>query len=357
MAGRTYDFFLGANTPRGFFSYYDDLIDLTTAKEVYAIKGGPGTGKSSFMRKIAGKLVEKGLECEYILCSSDPDSLDGVVFPEIGVAFVDATAPHVVEPKYAYAVERYLHVGEFVDADALEAVRGDIIAATDGYRECYAGAYRCIYAAGEIDSDMSRSALTAGAIERTEKRARGIAAREFSRKTGRAAKEKRRFLTAHSPKGVVTLDDTVWQLAGRVYEISEAYGLAAKMLAVLRDAALESGYDVISCYSPLYPDTRLAHLFVPELKLAFTTCAYTEDAYRRIHLDGYLDRELLLSQKQRLKFLRRTRDALLGDAVSDLAEAKRRHDALEKLYNGAVDFDGLFKSAEELADRLIEKYL
>ena len=66
MNGRTYSFFLGANAPTGFFSYYDDLIDLSSANEVYILKGGPGTGKSSFMGRVAKRLVEEGIECEYV---------------------------------------------------------------------------------------------------------------------------------------------------------------------------------------------------------------------------------------------------------------------------------------------------
>lgn len=91
---KTYRFFLGANSPEGYYSFYDQLIDLNTAREVYIIKGGPGSGKSSFMRRATALLTEAGFATEYICCSADPDSLDGVVFPEIGLAFVDGTQPH-----------------------------------------------------------------------------------------------------------------------------------------------------------------------------------------------------------------------------------------------------------------------
>lgn len=355
MEGRTYSFFLGANAPTGFFSYYDDLIDLSTANEVYILKGGPGTGKSSFMRRVAKRLVEEGLECEYVPCSSDPDSLDGAIFREIGVAMVDGTSPHVVEPKYPYAVERYYHIGAFVDPDALRPVRDDIIAATKHYRERYPSAYRCISAAKSIDDDICRSVLTSDAIERTLKRAHGVARREI-RRAGHEAVERRRFLTANSPKGIVTLTDTVGSLADRVYEISSDYGLTPHFFSAIRLAALEAGCEIVSCYSPMSPESGLEHIFLPELGLAFTCCK-TDSPYRRIHLDGYLDRELLLSQKQRIRFLRRTRDALMEEAVEDLAEAKRRHDELEKLYIPSVDFDSLGRAADRLANTIANRYL
>ena len=50
-------------------------------------------------------------DTEYILCSGDPDSLDALLLPQLGVALVDGTAPHVVEPKYPGVVDRYVKHG------------------------------------------------------------------------------------------------------------------------------------------------------------------------------------------------------------------------------------------------------
>ena len=48
-------YFLGANSPRGFYSLYDELIDADAARAVYILKGGPGCGKSTLMRRVAGR--------------------------------------------------------------------------------------------------------------------------------------------------------------------------------------------------------------------------------------------------------------------------------------------------------------
>lgn len=87
-------FFLGANSPAGFYSLYDQLIDPAEAAGVYILKGGPGCGKSTLMRLVAAQAEERGLKVEYIPCSGDPDSLDAVIFPERKAAIVDGTAPH-----------------------------------------------------------------------------------------------------------------------------------------------------------------------------------------------------------------------------------------------------------------------
>ena len=41
------DTFLGANTPIGFVSLFDELYDPYQEQHLYIIKGGPGCGKYS----------------------------------------------------------------------------------------------------------------------------------------------------------------------------------------------------------------------------------------------------------------------------------------------------------------------
>ena len=86
-------YFLGANSYKGFVSKYDDLVNQPAIRRLYIIKGGAGCGKSTFMKTIAAAANEAGLDVERILCSGDPDSLDGIYIPQIGIAYVDGTAP------------------------------------------------------------------------------------------------------------------------------------------------------------------------------------------------------------------------------------------------------------------------
>ena len=71
----------------------DINLDIKTNK-ITAFIGPSGCGKSTFMRRTTAAMEERGLESVYIHCSGDPDSLDGVIFPAIGTAIVDGTAPH-----------------------------------------------------------------------------------------------------------------------------------------------------------------------------------------------------------------------------------------------------------------------
>lgn len=94
MSGKIKRVFPGGNTSKGFYSYYDYIIE-PDANRIFVIKGGPGVGKSSMMKKVAKDLLEKGYDIEYHHCSSDNNSIDGLVVPKLRVAMVDGTAPHV----------------------------------------------------------------------------------------------------------------------------------------------------------------------------------------------------------------------------------------------------------------------
>ena len=53
-------YFAAANTKDGFYSYFDDIFFNPSIKRRYIIKGGPGTGKSSFMKRVALWAQKKG---------------------------------------------------------------------------------------------------------------------------------------------------------------------------------------------------------------------------------------------------------------------------------------------------------
>lgn len=95
MKGKIKNVFPGGNTSQGFYSFYQYIISQDTARRKICIKGGPGTGKSTLMKKVGEFFNLKGYDIEYHHCSSDNNSLDGVVIKGLNIAIVDGTAPHV----------------------------------------------------------------------------------------------------------------------------------------------------------------------------------------------------------------------------------------------------------------------
>ena len=351
-------FFLGANSPGGFYSLYDQLIDPEEAEEIYILKGGPGCGKSSLMRKVGSAMEAHGLAVEYIDCSGDPDSLDAVVIPALKTALVDGTAPHVVEPKYPGLVESYVNLGNCYDRAGLHTVAAELKGCMKGYKGCYQRAYRCLTGAAQLAEDDRAILLTPELEARLARRARGILSREVKGTGAEDGRAVQRFLGGVTWQGVLVRRDTVTALCERIYELSDSWGLAHGMLVQLAAGAMAAGHDAILCPSPLCPD-RLEHLLIPALSLAFVSAPpsdpWPKKPYRRIRVDAMAGPETLRRNRARLRFSRRVRAALTEEAVEALAQAKGMHDELEALYNPHVDFGQVYGIADEIVRRLEER--
>ena len=124
-------YFLAANSCQGFVSYFDKSYNVDELWQVYIIKGGPGTGKSSFMKYIAKKANEEGLSAELCPCSSDPHSLDAVIIPQRKTVIMDGTSPHTVDPCYPAVCEEILNFGQFWNSESFKGKEQKIIALTD----------------------------------------------------------------------------------------------------------------------------------------------------------------------------------------------------------------------------------
>ena len=116
------------------------------------------------MRRIGAAMEERGEQVEYLYCSGDPKSLDGVHIPRIRAAVVDGTAPHVVEPKYPGAVDRYVNLGQFYDIAAAKEQREEIIRHTDACSAAYKRAYRALGAARQMADNAAALAAEGTSI-------------------------------------------------------------------------------------------------------------------------------------------------------------------------------------------------
>ena len=158
-------YFGASNSAQGFKNYFGEIF--SRCGFVYIIKGGPGTGKSSFMRRISRSAKERGERVEYYFCSSDPSSLDGIVMhTEKGlVGIVDGTAPHVREPKYPGAYDEIIDLGAFWNKELLIKQKNEIVALGDRKSAEYKNAYTFLRSVGNLravnDSPSQSNVATA----------------------------------------------------------------------------------------------------------------------------------------------------------------------------------------------------
>lgn len=354
----TTHFFLGANSGQGFQNLFPRFCEPDNFHDLLVLKGGPGAGKSTMMRTIGRAMEDRGEEVEYLYCSGDPQSLDGIHIPRIRTAIVDGTAPHVIEPRYPAAADRYVNLGRFYDIAAAKRDRADVVRYTQEGSAAYQRAYRAFGAARQMADSAAALAAEGLNAEKLLRRTDGIIGRELRGK-GSGGRDAFRFLGSLTCQGPVWRFDSVQTLCPKVYQLQDSYGLAAPMLQRLHAAASARGFRAVVCPDSEHPD-RIQHLLLPELGLGFVTSregmAYTGPAYRRIRLDAMVDAAHYKRYKARLRFSARVAGALREEGLDALREAKAAHDRLEAVYHPHVDFKGVSRLVSEELAR-IEGYL
>ncbi len=351
--GKIYYSFLGANTPQGFVSLFDELYNPYKSCRAFIVKGGPGTGKSTLMKKAGAKFEKEGMDVEYIYCSSDPHSLDGLIVPEKGICIADGTSPHILEPKFPGAAENIINTGDFWDREKLFRRQDEIRSLTLENSMCHRRSAKYLAAAGSINDENIRLSNKYVDFDKTDSFALRFTARELPKKKGaKPGRKLKRFISAITPEGLIFLDGSVQALATRIIGIDDEYTLASSLLVDrIGEMAVKNGYDVIFCHCPFKPKMQCEHIIIPEMKLAvltLKTAHKTEIACDRlIHAKRFLH-EGLYDYSCSLRFNRRLIKELTAQAVEALKQAKKTHDKLEAIYIDAMDFSALEVYCEKI---------
>ncbi|MBQ9097696.1 MAG: ATPase [Clostridia bacterium] len=335
-------YFLGGNTPQGFYSYYDYLIDAEKAKKAYVIKGGPGTGKSTLMKSAANWGEDNGYQVDFLHCSSDPNSLDGIII-DGDIAMVDGTSPHTLDPKNPGCVEKIINMGDFWDEARLRENKEKIIEINKQIKECFASAYNYLAAAGCIYKNIHSP--EDGRIAKTI----------FDEVAGRESvcgkgKMRKLFASAIGPAGTVSFADTL--LLKKCYVLKTDFAKGTSMvMKKIAQIFLDNGYDTELFYDPLAPDELIEHICVPEMGASVLTsigCSnvVNENAYV-IDVDEIMNISTCGKDYIHNKLMTET---LIKEAAGIIAKAKQKHDELESCYIPCMDFE----SANKCAKRIIE---
>ena len=335
MNGNTIRTFLGANSSEGFASLYKEFLGNY---RTIVIKGGPGSGKSGFMKKVAAKAVQQGYFTEYCYCSSDASSLDAIRIPEKNLCIVDGTLPHCIEPRFPGAQDEILYTGQFWDPEKLKSHKGEIVEFSEQIRSCFDRTYRYLSAAGKAAEDMRKSVRKKTDRAKMRKFAADMIRRKGKR-TGKQGEIYPRFLSGITPQGLIVNRDTIYTLAETVYVLDDPYRMGGEFLEAAIEAATDFGYDIYVFYDPLSPSVP-EHLAVPALGIGFATknkihSFEPQNAYR-IHLSrfGEIDGEIKEQAHKGEELI----SLCLKEALRTLKKEKAYHDDLEEYYVEAMDF-------------------
>ena len=330
-------YFAASNSAKGFFSYYKECFDNSRIKHLYAIKGGPGTGKSYFLRRVARQGEELGWKCEYIYCSSDPDSLDGVILEkeETCVALLDATAPHVYEPSHPGVREDIVNLGAFWDINKLTARAEEIEKLNLAKGNAYRRAYR--YLCGMGETELAKESLVSPyirqkAIARYAEKLMSDVAR------GDGFSVRPALMRSVGMRGEVGFD-TYFANAEEIFFIEDCRGAGQYLMAELLRLASEKQVAIRLSHDPIMPH-RIDGIFFSASKRAFVVGKEKPSyPFRKISMRRFVDTAGLGAVRWQVNYADRMSRALLGGAIDALEEARLTHFALEEIYIAAMDFD------------------
>ena len=342
-----YGYFAASNSSCGFKSYYKEIFER--AERLYVIKGGPGTGKSSLMKKIADAACGDG-EIEYYYCSSDPNSLDGIFIHgnEGSVAVIDGTFPHVWEPSCAGAVEEIINLGQFWDSKALRAQKNEIFSLNNKKSAAFKRAYAYLRSCGNLRAVTDSLVRRATDFEKLQGAAKRLVA-SLDLKDG-SLESIPSAITAVSMRGKVRFD-TIEQSADKIWRIGDFYGVGQWFLDAFVgclqgcDAKARIACD---CVEPRYAEGVL----LESHRLGFVI-GKEEDGEKFINPKRFVHTERIREIRGELRYASRLYSDCLDGALHALNEARLYHFLLEDIYKHAMDFAALNEFSGELTKKII----
>ena len=344
-------FFAAANTEKGFVSLFDDIFSPEHFRRIYILKGGPGCGKSTMMKKIGAAAEAGGWETEYLYCSSDPASLDGVTIPALSTAILDGTAPHTVDPKYPGAVERIVNLSEAFDCRSLEKKQKQIRTLIRQKGEYYRTAYRFLASAGILTKECDMKTAAFFMEEKAKKTAFRIAESLRNKKKG---EEKWRYLSAISIDGPIRLD-SFGNMAKTTYAVTEKYGLGYAFMDVLYREFTSRGLAMIVCRTPL-TQNRMEAIFLEGDGILFLLSdeSGTRKADKVINTGRFLREDILRLHRPSFRFTEKCSAILLDGAYEALKKAGDCHRETESIYGKAISFQHVDREYEKILSEIFE---
>ena len=354
-------YFVCANSSAGFVSFFQE--NLANLNKVFILKGGPGTGKSTLMKKIGTHFYNLGFDVDYIHCSSDVTSLDGVIIPKLSVAIVDGTAPHVIEPTAAGAIEQYVNLGIAWNLDLLTPYKETILKNKKIIAESYALLYSEYADALNIHDEWEKIYIHEMDFKKAENFKNHICETLVNYpKLEREGIIKHRFFGASTPSGSVDFIEQLTSSLEKRYFIKGRPGSGkSTLMKSIAKKAEELGYDV-EIYHCSFDPKSLDMVLIPELSICFFDSTAPHEYFPTKDSDEIIDtyKELITpgtdeANEVQLQDLASNYKETVSKGVMALQSAKNAHAELEEIYISATNFeiiDGFYEQIKYEIEKL-----
>ncbi|MBQ8408786.1 MAG: hypothetical protein IJY39_07980 [Clostridia bacterium] len=347
-------YFAASNSSEGFRNYFPDVFG--DVDRLYVIKGGPGTGKSSFMKKCASEAIQKGHHVEYYYCSSDPSSLDGVLIEKEGkhIGILDGTAPHVWEPTHPGVKEEIVNLGQFWNSELLGEQKNEIFALSNKKSAAYKRAYDYLRSCGNLRAVTDSLLRSATDMEKLRGAAERMV-RSLDLPVG-TLHTKPVILRAVAMTGKHRFDSFEVN-ADRIFWVGGFYGVGQVILDAVGEALRGKAVTVRLSYDPVDP-RHLDGIFIEDNRTAFLLAEGddydSDDSGKTVNPKRFIRAERLRRVRGELRYATRLYQDCLDGALHALSEAKVYHFLLEDIYKNAMDFAALTEFTKRFVGGLIQ---
>ena len=333
-------FFAGANTAAGFVNYFSDIIKKKNCRHMYYIKGGPGVGKSTLMKRM-GEVYEREFPdsvVTYFHCSGDPESLDGLILEEENgcIGMIDATAPHTFDPPIPGAHDTLVSLGDCLNEKRMHTYAPFLHSLNVEISESYQRCYAYLRAAGALYDIENKEYTTLKRWDKGELKTfiMRMIEEQFELSSHPLAESGIRnyFIEAYTHRGQVDFLDQLPRENTIVFHCPTE-GHLSGLLAYTMELLTSFGIEVIALHHPLCAE-YLSHLYCPQEKLLLTGNKRLGTA---VEVDGLLEKTYYHKYRNGL-YDPGLSQKLIEGAVNQLKHAKMMHDELEAIYIEHMDF-------------------
>lgn len=339
-------YFAASNSSEGFCSYYSDVFSPEKFYKIYVIKGGSGTGKSFFMKEIAKCAESKGVSVRYIYCSSDAESLDGIIINEQKIAILDGTFPHIYEPKYIGALESFVNLAEFLDEKLLTSSRKLIENISLEKHRGFERVYRELKSYREISENIVDIVAPCLKIEKMKKYAK-----RFTDGINKGENNEEHLLTRSIGMRGLSSFDTYFENAKIYYEINDYFESAHFMMREIYSLMKERGANLRVSNNPIIKE-RLDALCETDSGLTFEINNRFDDEGRSINMKRFVDVDAIGKIRHEYRSLVRVRDNILSLVLDEFENIKKYHFILEEIYGSAMDFSAKEQFTHEFCNKI-----